>query len=42
MISAQPATPATEDDPDDPVMRLVEVGVALLAVIAAGILALLR
>jgi hypothetical protein len=41
MIRVQPAT-ATDDEPDDRAMRVVEVGLALLAIVAAGILALLR
>ena len=37
---SQPAT-ATDDEPDDRAMRVVEVGLALFAIVAAGILALL-
>jgi hypothetical protein len=44
MIRAHPATAANETDelPADRTMRLVEVGLAILAIAAAGILALLR
>jgi hypothetical protein len=42
MIRVQPATPATDDEPDDLAMRLVEIGLAVLAAIAAGVLALAR
>lgn len=41
MIQVHPAT-ATDNEPDDRVMRVVEVGLALFAIVAAGILALLR
>jgi len=34
--------PTEEDVPHDPVMRLVEVGVAILAIAAAAVLALIR
>jgi hypothetical protein len=41
MIRAHPV--AVDDDvPDDPAMRLIEVGLAILALAAAGILALVR
>jgi hypothetical protein len=39
---ARPATTPSDDVPDDPVMRLVEIGLAVLAVAAALVLALLR
>jgi hypothetical protein len=42
MIRVQPATPATDEEPDDLAMRLVEIGLAVLAAIAAGVLALVR
>ena len=42
MIRVQPATPATDDEPDDLAMRLMEIGLAILAALAAGVLALLR
>ena len=43
MIRFHPATAAGEDDvPADPTMRLIEVGLAILAIAAAGLLALLR
>jgi hypothetical protein len=42
MIRVQPATVADDDVPDDPAMRLIEVGLAILAIVAAGILALTR
>jgi hypothetical protein len=43
MIRVQPATQATSnDEPDDLAMRLVEIGLAILAVVAAGVLALVR
>ena len=42
MIRVQPATATEPDVPRDPVMRLVEVGLAVLAIVAAGILALIR
>jgi len=41
MIRVHPAT-ATDDEPDDIAMRVVEVALALFAIVAAGILALLR
>ena len=41
MTRVQP-TIATDDEPDDRAMRVVEVGLALFAIVAAGILALLR
>jgi hypothetical protein len=41
MIRVHPA-PADDDVPDDPAMRLIEVGIAILALIAAGILTLIR
>jgi hypothetical protein len=41
MIRVHPAT-ATDDEPDDLAMRVVEVGLALVANVAAGLLALLR
>ena len=41
MIRAHPV--AVDDSvPDDPVMQLIEVGLAILALAAAGILALVR
>jgi len=44
MIRAHPATAAneTDDPPADRTMRIVEVGLAILALAAAGILALYR
>ena len=44
MIRAHPATATTETDdpPADRTMRIVEVSLAILAIAAAGILALLR
>jgi hypothetical protein len=41
MIRVQPAT-ADDDVPDDLAMRLIEVGLAILALVAAGILTLVR
>lgn len=41
MIRVHPAT-ATDDEPDDRAMRVIEVGLALFAIVAAGVLALLR
>ena len=42
MIRVQPATVAEDGVPQDRAMRLVEVGLAILAIAAAGILALIR
>jgi hypothetical protein len=44
MIRAHPAKAVTDTDdlPADRTMRIVEVGLAILAIAAAGILALLR
>jgi hypothetical protein len=42
MIRVQPAAPVADDEPDDRAMRVVEIGLALLAVAAAALLALLR
>jgi hypothetical protein len=42
MIRVHPASSTEGDVPRDPVMRLVEVGLAILAIVAAGILALVR
>ena len=42
MIRVHPATASDDDVPRDPVMRLVEVGLAIVAIAAAGILALIR
>lgn len=42
MIRIHPGTAAEDDLPRDPVMRLIEVGLAILAIVAAGILALIR
>jgi hypothetical protein len=42
MIRVHPATAADDDIPQDRAMRLVEVGLAILALAAAGILALIR
>jgi hypothetical protein len=42
MIRVHSATAAEDDAPDDPAMRLIEVGLAILAIVAAGILALTR
>ena len=43
MIRVHPATAADETTcRQDPAMRLIEVGLAILAIAAAGILALLR
>jgi hypothetical protein len=42
MIRVRPATAADDDIPQDRAMRLVEVGLAILALAAAGILALIR
>jgi hypothetical protein len=41
MIRVHPAT-AADDVPEDPAMRLIEVGLAILAIVAAGILAFIR
>jgi hypothetical protein len=41
MIRVDRATPA-ENVPEDPAMRLIEVGLAILAIVAAGILAFIR
>jgi hypothetical protein len=41
MIRIHPAT-ADDDMPDDPAMRVIEVGLAILAIVTAGILALIR
>ena len=42
MIRVHPATAAEDDLPEDRAMRLVEVGLAILAFAAAGVLALIR
>jgi hypothetical protein len=45
MIRVQPATPATsatDGEPDDLAMRVIEIGLAVLAAVAAGVLALVR
>jgi hypothetical protein len=42
MIRAHPATAADDAEPTDLAMRLVEIGLAILAIAAAGILALFR
>jgi hypothetical protein len=42
MIPVQPAASVADDEPDDIAMRVVEIGLALLAVAAAALLALLR
>ena len=42
MIRVHPATAADDDMPEDRAMRVVEVGLAILALVAAGILALIR
>ena len=43
MIRFHPATAAGEDDvPTDPAMRVIEVGLAIVAIAAAAVLALLR
>jgi hypothetical protein len=42
MIRIHPATAADDDVPADRAMRTIEVGLAILAFAAAGILALVR
>jgi hypothetical protein len=42
MIRIRPAAPADDDIPDDLAMRLIEVGLALMAFAAAAILTLIR
>jgi hypothetical protein len=43
MIRFHPANAAADDDvPADPAMRLIEVGLAIVAMAAAGVLALFR
>jgi hypothetical protein len=42
MIRVHPATAADNDMPEDRAMRFVEIGLAILALAAAGILALVR
>ncbi|HET9347083.1 MAG TPA: hypothetical protein VFO05_15430 [Candidatus Limnocylindrales bacterium] len=42
MIRVHPATAADDDMPKDRAMRFVEVGLAILAMAAAGVLALVR
>lgn len=42
MIRVRPATPQAGDDPNDLAMRFVEIGLAVLAIIAAAVLALAR
>ena len=42
MIRVHRATPAPEGEPDDLAMRFVEIGLAILAIAAAGVLALIR
>jgi hypothetical protein len=42
MIRAHPVTATETDVPQDLAMRLIEVGLAIVAIAAAGILALVR
>lgn len=42
MLRIQPASAEREDAPDDRAMHIIEVGLAIVAIVAAGILALLR
>ncbi|HEX5012788.1 MAG TPA: hypothetical protein VFV72_01425 [Candidatus Limnocylindrales bacterium] len=42
MIRAHPVVTTDDDVPHDQVMRFIEVGLAFVAIAAAGILALLR
>jgi hypothetical protein len=42
MIRIHPAIATEDEAPNDPAMRLIEVGMAILAIATAGILALIR
>jgi hypothetical protein len=42
MIRVHPVATADDDEPNDPAMRLIEVGLAVMAIVAAAILAITR
>jgi hypothetical protein len=42
MIRVHPRTATDEDAPHDLAMRFIEVGLAIVAIVTAGILALIR
>jgi hypothetical protein len=42
MIRVHPAASADDDVPNDPAMRLIELGLAVMAIVAAAILAFIR
>jgi hypothetical protein len=42
MIRVHPVATADDDMPNDPAMRLIEIGLAVMAIVAAAILAFIR